>query len=240
MHRAAPTAAGPDVNPSPGTAAAPRRPAVRPRDAASLVIHRRRPTHVEVLMGRRGHQARFKPGVYVFPGGGLERSDYRARPVRPLAGDLISLLGVGRSTSKANALAMAAVREACEEAGLMFGVPGEVGAVRHATWAAFRAHTLAPDLGALDFLGRAITPSVQPMRFHARFFAADFAHFHGEIAGDGELEDLRWIRLDDTAGFEMMMVQQLILKTLAARLAGRDAPAQRLFFNWGRRNVVDA
>lgn len=218
----------------------PHRPAVRPRDAASLVIHRKRATHFEVLMGRRGKRARFKPGVYVFPGGGLERADYRARPARPLAGEVTRQLAVGRSVAKANALAMAAVREACEEAGLMFGVPGQVGPVRHATWASFHASALAPDLGALDFLGRAITPSVQPIRFHARFFAADFAHFHGELAGDGELEDLRWIRLDDSGGLEMMMVQQMILKTLAARLAGRDAPPQRLFFNWGRRNVVDA
>lgn len=63
-------------------------PPVRPRDAASLVIHRKRDTHHEVLMGRRGKQARFKPGVYVFPGGGLERSDYLAVPVRHLAEDV--------------------------------------------------------------------------------------------------------------------------------------------------------
>ena len=45
---------------------------VRPRDAATLVIHRESPRGTEVLMGRRSDKARFKPGVYVFPGGGLE------------------------------------------------------------------------------------------------------------------------------------------------------------------------
>ncbi|MGE0483737.1 MAG: NUDIX hydrolase [Gammaproteobacteria bacterium] len=216
------------------------RPHVRPRDAASLVIHRQRRTHHEVLMGRRGGKARFKPGVYVFPGGVLERHDYRARPLRGLDDAVPPLLAVGDSQAKANALAMAAVREAFEEAGLLYGSPGDVGAVGHDTWAEFRRRELAPDLAALDFLGRAITPSFQPLRFHARFFAVEADRLSGELRGDGELEDLRWIRLDDTAGFEMMMVQEMILATLGRRLAGQDAPPQRLFFRWGRRNVVDA
>ena len=213
---------------------------VRPHDAASLVIHRTRAGHFEVLMGRRGSKARFKPGVYVFPGGGLDRADYRAQPARPLAEDLVPQLAVANSQAKANALAMAAVREAREEAGLMFGVPGSVGAVSHATWDEFRRADLAPDLGALQFLGRAITPSHQPLRYHARFFAAPAEMFSGELAGDGELEDLRWIRIADTASLDMMEVQKLVLDTLVQRLAGRDVPAQRLFFNRGRRNVIDA
>lgn len=215
-------------------------PPVRPRDAASLVIYRRHASHHEVLMGRRGHKARFKPGVYVFPGGGLDRADYRAQPARPLIEALIPQLAVASSPTKANALAMAAVREAHEEAGLMFGVPGSVGAVSHCSWAAFRRAERAPDLAALSFLGRAITPSHQPIRYHARFFAAPAEMFMGELAGDGELEDLRWVRIDNTAGIDMMEVQQLVLRTLALRLAGQEVPAKRLFFNWGRRNVIDA
>ncbi|MEX2482609.1 MAG: NUDIX hydrolase [Gammaproteobacteria bacterium] len=213
---------------------------VRPRDAASLVIHRQRRTHYEVLMGRRGGKARFKPGVYVFPGGILERSDYRARPLHTLGPEIPPLMAVGRSAAKANALAMAAVREAFEEAGLIYGKPGDIGNVNHTSWSEFRRRTLAPDLGNLDFLGRAITPTVQPIRFHARFFAIDIEHLDGELAGDGELEDLRWVRLDRTAGIEMMMVQEMILATLGKRLAGQHAPPQRLFFSWGRRNIVDA
>lgn len=213
---------------------------VRPRNAASLVIHRRRPTHFEVLMGRRGSKARFKPGVYVFPGGGLDPADYRARPARRLAPEVVPLLAVGQSRAKADALAMAAVREAAEEAGLIFGVPGNVGGVGHTTWKEFRARDLAPDLEALTFLGRAITPSTQPLRYHARFFAAPAEMFSGELQGDGELEDLRWVRIDDTAGYEMMLVQEMILATLAKHLRGEVIAPQRLFFNWGRRNIIDA
>ncbi len=215
-------------------------PPVRPRDAASLVIHRQRRGAHEVLMGRRGRKARFKPGVYVFPGGVLERSDYHARPLRALDETLPPRMAVGGRASKANALAMAAVREAYEEAGLLFGAPGHVGGVRHATWQEFRRRRVTPDLRALDFLGRAITPSFQPMRFHARFFALPYERLEGELGGDGELEDLRWIRLDRHPGVEMMIVQEMILHTLHERLRGRHAPPQRLFFRWGRRNVIDA
>ncbi len=213
---------------------------VRPRDAASLVIHRKRRTHHEVLMGRRGSKARFKPGVYVFPGGVLERPDYAARPVRELDPDIPPRMAVAGSKRKACALAMAAVREAFEEAGLMFGLAGEIGAVRHDTWNEFRRRAVSPDLQELSFLGRAITPAYQPLRFHARFFSVDADHFEGDIKGDGELEDLQWVRIGNTAGLELMIVQEMILETLAERLHGRNAPPQRLFFNWGRLNVIDA
>lgn len=213
---------------------------VRPRDAASLVIHRKRRTHFEVLMGRRGHKARFKPGVYVFPGGVLERSDYRVHPASELDETILPMLAVGNSRSKATALALAAVREAFEEAGLLFGIPGTVGNVRHETWAEFQRRNVSPDLNALKFIGRAITPSVQPMRFHARFFSIAAERLEGDLKGDGELEDLRWVRIDKPTGLELMIVQEMIMKTLFKRLSGKNAPAQRLFFNWGRRNIIDA
>ena len=38
----------------------------------------------------------------------------------------------------------------------------------------------------------------------------------------------------------MMEVQKLVLETLLQRLAGQPVPARRLFFNWGRRNVIEA
>lgn len=190
-------------------------------------------------MGRRGSGARFRPGVWVFPGGGLERQDFRARPAQPLASDTVGRMAVANRASKANALAMAAVREAFEEAGLLFGVPGDVGEVGHATWAEFRRRERTPDLHALDFLGRAITPSFRPIRFHARFFAVDADHVEGRLAGDGELEDLRWVRTDRPHGLETMIVQDMIVETLDARLGGRDAPPRCLFYNWGRRNVIE-
>ncbi len=191
-------------------------------------------------MGRRGHKARCKPGVYVFPGGVLERSDFHARPLNGLAADIPPRLAVGQSPRKGNALAMAAVREAFEEAGLLFGSPGEIGTVRHRAWSEFRRRAVTPDLAALSFLGRAITPSYRPLRYHARFFAIPYERLSGELGGDGELEDLRWIRLGESHGLDMMIVQEMIMATLKERLNGRHAPPQRLFYGWGKNNIIDA
>ena len=49
-------------------------------NAASLVIYRSSNGKYEVLMGRRGSKARFKPGVYVFPGGMVEQADGKLYP----------------------------------------------------------------------------------------------------------------------------------------------------------------
>ena len=59
--------------PDPG--AKPR--AVRPRDAATLILIRRSPARTEVLMGRRSAAHRFMPGKYVFPGGRLDAAILR-------------------------------------------------------------------------------------------------------------------------------------------------------------------
>ena len=66
-----------------------------PRPAASIVLLRRGGRHrdraLEVLLLRRTEEARFMPGVWVFPGGGVDECDgegeaaYRACAVRELA-----------------------------------------------------------------------------------------------------------------------------------------------------------
>ena len=213
--------------------------ASRPRDAASLVIYRRAQGQYEVLMGKRGRRARFKPGVYVFPGGALDRSDYLATPAQGLSTELVQLLAVSGSKGKANALAMAAIRECYEECGLLFGEPGNLGTVPHPSWEAFRKEGLVPNLRDLEFLGRAITPTYHAVRYHARFFAIPFERMRGSIVGNGELEDLRWVCADGLGDIESTIIQESIVTTLLRRLQGNDAPAQRLFYAWGRHNFVD-
>lgn len=63
-----------------------------PRPAASVVLLRRGGRHsqraLEVLMLRRSEEARFMPGVWVFPGGAVDAADgadYRACALRELA-----------------------------------------------------------------------------------------------------------------------------------------------------------
>src|SRR5437762_4738258 len=50
---------------------------VRPRDAASLILLRGAGRDLELLAGRRPGHVKFMPGVYVFPGGAIDRDDNR-------------------------------------------------------------------------------------------------------------------------------------------------------------------
>jgi len=211
---------------------------MRPRDAASLVIHRRVGKRVEVLMGRRSETARFKPGMYVFPGGGLERADHRVRTRSVLAPTIVERLAVAGSASRGHALALAAVRETWEEVGVMVGEPGDIGTNPSPSWQAFQARGIEPPLGRLSYLGRAITPSVQPIRFHARFFAVDAALAHGEPRPSGELHDVQWVPLADVQGLEVMAVTLLMLEALSRQLHARDTRAAFLCVPRGQRRVL--
>ena len=200
----------------------------RPRDAASLLIWRAQALGLEVLMGRRGSRARFVPGVYVFPGGVLEPRD-RLLSARMGALPLSPSPGLDGNPSLARALACAAVREVHEETGL------QLRSSVHAD--ADPSDGALPDLSALRFLGRAITPTNSRMRFHARFFAAPAASFAGELAGDGELSDLQWVSLDNPARLPMVDVTELMLSELAQQLSGAPHQPALLSYSGDRPRV---
>ncbi len=216
----------------------PRARPVRPRDAATLLVYRPGPRGLEVVMGRRSDKARFRPGVYVFPGGRLEAADYHITPLTPLAPAALPNIGKGASITHAQALALAAIRETFEESGLIVGTRGDAGASNHPSWEAIRTRGFAPALDALVYLGRAITPPVQPIRFHARFFAVDAQHAHGEFGGDSELEDLRWVPFNEVAQLEVMPVTLLMIESLNRYLAEpKDHRTAFLRFQHGRRTI---
>ena len=64
--------------------------AVRPRNAATLFIIRRDGARPRVLMGKRHGGHNFMPNLWVFPGGRIDRADFRA----PTATDLRTVLTV--------------------------------------------------------------------------------------------------------------------------------------------------
>jgi len=105
--------------------------------------------------------------------------------------------------------------------------------------AAMRALGMAPALNRLSYIGRAITPTDSPIRFHARFFLAQARHAVGTLAGSGELLDLRWVTLEQARRLPIVDVTEFMLEEVGRLLSG-DKPRGRapLFSYRGNRPVV--
>ena len=212
---------------------------IKPVDAASLVIYRKKEGRIKVLMGKRGDSAKFQPGYYVFPGGVKERGDYTANYINHLDGESIKNMGVSNSRTKAHALAMASIREAYEEVGMVFGIQLSASQKKISkNWQFFQENNIYPDLGVLEYLGRAITPYYLPIRYHARFFSIEIKHLFCTEEIDGELEDIKWVDLNEPVNIKMMGVQQMILEVLKIRLKTGKLIPKFLFFKWNRKNIV--
>ncbi|WP_231711046.1 NUDIX hydrolase [Xanthobacter dioxanivorans] len=162
-------------------------PNVRPNDAATLILIDRKGKSPRVLMGRRHPKLKFMPGVFVFPGGRLEKAD-RAMPVYGVLdpdSERRLMTRVQRPTlTRARGLAAASIREMYEETGLLIGTR-ELGAPEAPStdWSVFEERGVFPDLGALTYVARAITPPRRPRRFDTRFFAADAGAVCDEVPG---------------------------------------------------------
>src|ERR1017187_5325624 len=93
----------------------------RPKDAATLILVDRSTVTPKVLVGKRHGKVVFQPGKFVFPGGRVDKSDNRVPVAAPIPKALEEnlLMGLPKiSPGRARALAIAAIREACEETGL--------------------------------------------------------------------------------------------------------------------------
>lgn len=165
----------------------------RPRDAASVVLLRGSRAKPDVLLGRRRRDARFMPGIYVFPGGRVDRDDAAQAVPYALRADVLVKLSRHCPPRRARALVWAAIRETWEETGLLIGTPGRIAdAGRSPLHAAYSAANLQPHTNGLDYIMRAITPTHSPIRFNTRFFLADGALTRGVLLRSGELEDIGW------------------------------------------------
>src|SRR5438270_11247899 len=96
----------------------------RPVDAATLILVDRSGSIPKVLVGKRHDKVVFMPGKFVFPGGRVDKTDNRVPVAAPISKALEDNLMRGSPKtplSRARALAIAAIREACEETGLCLG-----------------------------------------------------------------------------------------------------------------------
>jgi 8-oxo-dGTP pyrophosphatase MutT (NUDIX family) len=181
-------------------------PYVRPKDAATLILVDRSGAVPKVLLGKRHARHKFMPGKFVFPGGRVEPADKLMPVARPL-------------DPHAEAQLMKRFRRARAAK-----VPG-------GAWSAFEEAKILPDLGALHFIGRAITPAGRPRRFDARFFTMDagaIAHrIEGVTGPDAELVELIWMPLSQAKELDMPAVTGVMLEELDARIGdgfGQDLP----------------
>lgn len=199
--------------------------AVRPWDAATIIIWRRRGRRIEVLMGERHRAHSFLPHRYVFPGGRVDTGDARVRAGSEMVPAVAAQLARTTRNGRARSIGVAAIRETFEETGLIIGA---VDPLPHRPppkgWDPFFGAGYAPALDRLDYIARAITPVFRPMRFDARFFMVEARDVVGDLQGSGELENLEWISIKETQDFELAMVTRNIL-TYAEGLI-KDPPRQ--------------
>lgn len=196
----------------------------RPRDAATLLLLDRSGREVQVLMGRRHRNHAFMPGKLVFPGGRTDPADGRVPVARELPPEdeakLVSGMGARGTRHRAKALAMSAVRETYEEAGLLIG-RRESFATHHSDWSGFQQHEVTPSLEMLRYVARAITPPGRVRRFDTRFFAAwreGVALALPEGGPTDELEDLVWLPLEEAKAADVPMITRTVLSELENRL----------------------
>ncbi|MDX6278492.1 MAG: hypothetical protein QOJ72_2620 [Nocardioidaceae bacterium] len=185
------------------------------RDAATVVVVRDGAKGIEAYLLRRQSSMAFAPGMYVFPGGGVDEADSDADIswVGPPASEWAARFGC--SEDVARGLVCAAVRETFEESGVLLAGPDEHSIVSDTSAASFQearlaleAHELTfgaylADAGMVlrtDLLGawaHWITPSFEPRRYDTRFFVAVLPE--GQAVGDlaREADRAHWTPLSD-------------------------------------------
>ncbi|HEY6578613.1 MAG TPA: hypothetical protein VIY09_04770 [Rhizomicrobium sp.] len=182
---------------------------VAPIPAATILLVRDSRQGIEVLMVKRHHEVAFAAGALVFPGGKAARDDRDAA--------LACLCdGADGFAPEMRALAIAAIREAFEEAGVLIARDADTGAfvgeARLGGLQPFRERIEKGQVRLVEFLREEglrlacdqlapfahwITPKSQPKRFDTRFFLARApAGQIGQHCGRESVDSL-WVRPED-------------------------------------------
>ncbi len=221
-------------------------PYYRPKDAATLILVDRSGPIPKVLVGRRHDKVVFMPGKFVFPGGRVDKTDNRVPVAAPISKELETNLLKGSpkiSASRAKSLAIAAIREACEETGLCLGRKTHGAPPKfEGAWQPFAEAGLLPDPSGLFLIARAITPPGRVRRFDTRFFTADASaithRVEGVVHADAELVELVWVELGSQPLADLHPMTKNVLGELDRRLATgplrHDAPVPFFHFYSGK------
>jgi 8-oxo-dGTP pyrophosphatase MutT (NUDIX family) len=208
--------------------------AVRPKNAATVMIIRRDGPKPRVLMGRRHGGHSFMPDRWVFPGGRIDRADYRAPSANDLKPDVAATFDAHLPAGRGRALALAAVRETWEEAGLLLARPAPTRPAA-GPWRSFVEQGALADLEALDVIARAITPPAVGKRFDTWFLLADAERLISleRQADCGELEEIAWVDFDEAQGLPLPTVTRMMIKEAGARMTDPARPKPFIRFRTG-------
>jgi 8-oxo-dGTP pyrophosphatase MutT (NUDIX family) len=213
---------------------------LRPRDSATLILLDRSSGEPRVLMGRRSSKHAFMPGKFVFPGGRTDPADSKVDVASGLDESEVSRIAghLARATpTRAKAIALSAVREMYEEAGILIGREGVYPAAPLG-WEAFVENGVVPSLDGLRIVARAITPPGRVRRFDTRFFASWTSNIAVTLPDGGptqELEELCWLPITEARKLDLPTITVLVLGDLEKRLeedpelsAGKPIPFYRM------------
>lgn len=227
--------------------------AVRPRDAATLIIVRQESKQPKILMGKRAAGHKFMPNKFVFPGGRLDVVDQRVNVPHDLAAPVMTRLRKETqkrvSDNKLRGLALAAIRETFEETGLIIGRETTKRLTSsNDVWQSYFDHGVEPPLEKLDFICRAVTPTHRTRRFDTRFFMVydEFIHTDPETMdkASGELLDLHWLTLQEARQLDLPAITRSVIDMVENRMqldraAQMNAPAPYYHMKNGKWALID-
>jgi 8-oxo-dGTP pyrophosphatase MutT (NUDIX family) len=189
---------------------------IQPLPAATVTLVRDSDAGPEVLMLQRNFQSGFMPGMYMFPGGALDASDYSREACALCRGlDDAAASGILKLERGGLAYWIAAIRESFEEAGILLACDarGEFVALDDpAAMERFRARRHALNTGeqaftaliaaehlrlAVDqlvYFGHWITPLGAPRRYDTRFFIARAPAAQVPLHDNVEAIAHKWVR----------------------------------------------
>lgn len=131
-------------------------------------VHGSEGNRLEVFMMRRSLTMPFAPGMYVFPGGRVERIDAvaPAPALLPVAIEAAQRSGLG--VPDMTALLHCAAREVAEESGVQ----------------------VRPE--SLTLVGRWVTPEFEPRRYDVHFFAVELREDQVPYSASSETDEAGW------------------------------------------------
>ncbi len=191
-----------------------------PKDSATVILLRlARGKTLEVFLARRHESQSFMAGVYVFPGGQLEKSDGDIALNKLISSQddfhpQVLLQDGNLTATMALSFYICAIRETFEETGVLFARNSSghlIDFSNDTIQARFAVYRKSLNMGDITFAAIVqqeelilmpelltpyshwITPEIIPSRFSTRFFLAEFPYGQSAVTDKDELTSSLWV-----------------------------------------------